>query len=465
MSDYKVNFREMKSRVGIDDIAYALGYRLDRKAGVGRYIELVLGEGGNKRDTLIVSHPNDKAAQTFFRRDGSKGDVVTLIRENLSSFTVSGKDEWQKIAKVMARFANMPEPEYREYVKSAGKSPGVFDASRYEVKPVDTGKIPGLFFRRGLSKATVTALSPFISLIRDRNNGKFEGYNIGFPYTDGKGNEVRGYEIRGHGGYKSKAAGTDSSSSAWVAVPSDKIKLRITVVTALAVFLLKGTYTFAQQTDPTLTGAVFAQTSTLKNIYDKRQKAHEKIIAAETAVTVALDRVHSVENKMLEYLSNAQGAMQNLYQIKRAGELVATEIPQNCSLLLKSVGSNLKGTAIAAIVSDELADAATQMAALYPFMKQLVTSGSYDTGGSDGGKEKHKVNLLSSSERYYIANEVLTRLEAVNTDLFILAWQVRTLSWNDLWFSLDPEGWANVMSGKNIIGGIVADWNRGFSFN
>ena len=232
----------------------------------------------------------------------------------------------------------------------------------------------------------------------------------------------------------------------------NRIKLRITVVTALAVFLLKGADTFAQQTDPTLTGAVFAQTSTLKNIYD-------------TAVTVALDRVHSVEDKMLEYLSNAQGAMQNLYQIKRAGELVATEIPQNCNLLLKSVGSNLKGTAIAAIVSDELADAATQMAALYPFMKQLVTSGSYDTGGSDGGKEKHKVNLLSSSERYYIANEVLTRLEAVNTDLFILAWQVRTLSWNDLWFSLDPEGWASVMSGKNIIGGIVADWNRGFSFN
>lgn len=49
MSDYKVNFREMKSRVGIDDIAYALGYRLDRKAGIGRYIELVLGEGGNKK--------------------------------------------------------------------------------------------------------------------------------------------------------------------------------------------------------------------------------------------------------------------------------------------------------------------------------------------------------------------------------------------------------------------------------
>lgn len=204
-----------------------------------------------------------------------------------------------------------------------------------------------------------------------------------------------------------------------------------------------------------------AQTAELKNLHDKRRKTQEKIIAAETAVTLALDRVHSVEDKMLEYLSNAQGAIQNLYQIKRAGELVLTEIPQNCSLLAKSVAGNIKGTAIAAIVSDELADAATQMAALYPFMKQLVTSGTYNVTGADGTNEKHKVNLLSSAERYYIANEVVTRLETINTDLFILAWQVRTLSWNDLWFSLDPEGWASVMSGKNIIGGIVAEWNRG----
>ena len=218
----------------------------------------------------------------------------------------------------------------------------------------------------------------------------------------------------------------------------------------------------AQQMDPALTATVIAQTTELKNIHKKRKKTQEKIIAAEAAVTVALDRVHSVEEKMLNYLSNAQGAMQNLYQIKRAGELVAKEIPQNCNLLLKSVGSNLKGTAIAAMVSDELADAATQMAALYPFMKQLVTSGKYDVTGADGKNEKHKVNLLNSSERYYIANEVVSRLEAINTDLFILAWQVRTLSWNDLWFSLDPEGWANVMSGKNIIGGLVAEWNQGY---
>lgn len=219
--------------------------------------------------------------------------------------------------------------------------------------------------------------------------------------------------------------------------------------------LMSGLPSVAQQTDPTLTATVILQTEELKSIHKKRKSTQEKIIAAEAAVTVALDRVHNVENKMLEYLSNAQGAMQNLYQIKRAAELVATEIPKNCDLLRKSVKGNLKGTAIAALVSDELTDAAAQ----YPFMKQLVTSGTYNVTNMEGNTEKHKVNLLNSAERYYIANEVVTRLEAINTDLFILAWQVRTLSWNDLWFSLDPEGWASVMSGKNIVNGLILEWN------
>jgi len=237
---------------------------------------------------------------------------------------------------------------------------------------------------------------------------------------------------------------------------------KLTLLAAAFGLMAGETPLFAQQTDPALTSAVLGQTAALKQIHKKRKKTQEKIIAAEVAVTASMERIHQVENKMLDYLSNAQGAMQNLYQIKRAGELVTREIPQNSSLLLKSIGGHLNGTAIAAMVSDELTDAATQMAALFPFMKQLVTSGKYNVTGDDGKNEKHKVNLLNASERYYIANEVVSRLEAINTDLFLLAWQVRTLSWNDLWFSLDPEGWANVMSGKSIIGGIVAEWNQGY---
>ena len=209
---------------------------------------------------------------------------------------------------------------------------------------------------------------------------------------------------------------------------------------------------FAQQTDPVLTGAVAAQSVMLEKIFSDREKTQKKIIAAEAAVTVAMERMHKVEDQMLEYLQNAQGAMQNLYQIKRAAELVTTEIPQNMNLVRQSLPGHLKGTAIAMLVSDELTDAATQ----------LVTSGSYNVSDYDEKgnpvNKKHKVNLLNSAERYYVANEVVTKLEDINTDLWLLAWQIRTFSWNDLWYGLDPDGWATVMSGKAIVEGLIYEW-------
>lgn len=82
---------------------------------------------------------------------------------------------------------------------------------------------------------------------------------------------------------------------------------RIRWLLPLGLLFVGGLSGYAQQTDPTLTAAVLAQTAELKSIHKKRKKTQEQIIAAETAVTVALDRVHKVENKMLEYLSNAQG--------------------------------------------------------------------------------------------------------------------------------------------------------------
>jgi hypothetical protein len=112
-------------------------------------------------------------------------------------------------------------------------------------------------------------------------------------------------------------------------------------------------YGFAQQTDPLLTGAVTTQTEMLKKLFKKREKTQQAIIASEANVFLAMDRMHSLENKMLGYLQNAQGAMQNIYQFKRAAELVGVEIPKNMALLRKSLPGNLKGTAIAEMVSEE----------------------------------------------------------------------------------------------------------------
>lgn len=135
-----VNFKDLKAKVGVDDIAYYLGYRLDRSAGVGRYIEMVLPDTTEHKDKLIIKSPKEKAAQTYFRRNGAKGgDVVSLIRENINSFHETGKNEWEIIGKVMARFANEPIPDYgdSQYLAKVGYSDSrVFEPKRYETKEV-----------------------------------------------------------------------------------------------------------------------------------------------------------------------------------------------------------------------------------------------------------------------------------------------------------------------------------------
>lgn len=218
------------------------------------------------------------------------------------------------------------------------------------------------------------------------------------------------------------------------------------------------------QIDPALSVAIGAQTAELKKLYDNRSKLQTQIVAAEATITLTMDRVHAVENKMLEYLSNASAAVQNLHQIKQAAQLVSVDIPRNINKLSSSVKHNMKGTVIALFVSNKITDTYTEMATLLPFMSQLVTSGSYDIDKRDENGnmvvEKKKVNLLNAAERYYIANEVVTRLKSISNNLFILAWQISTLNLNDLFFKYDVEGWMNLTSGKIITEQVIRDWKN-----
>lgn len=237
------------------------------------------------------------------------------------------------------------------------------------------------------------------------------------------------------------------------------------IVLMFSLCCLSSTTSFAGvQVDPALTSAITLQMNTLKNIYSKREKTQKQIIEAEAAVTLALDRMHKVESKVLDYMSNVQGAFQNLYQIKRAGELVVRDIPSNMNNVRRAIKvGGFQGAFLATTVDDQLNNMTMDMMSLYPFLKQLVTSGTYNTTDYDNQgnliNKKNKVNLLNSAERYYICNTVVDKLENINTSLYLLSWEIQTMRWRDLFFKLDPEGWAAVMSGKNIVEGIVSDWN------
>ena len=122
----------------------------------------------------------------------------------------------------MAHFANEPIPDYgdSQYLTKAGYTGNtVFDPKRYETKDVNgaPSEVMAFFAQRGINEETVSAFAPFIKQIRDNSHTTYKQFNIGFPYTEAGKDKVVGYEIRGFGSFKSKAAGTNSTTGAWIA--------------------------------------------------------------------------------------------------------------------------------------------------------------------------------------------------------------------------------------------------------
>ena len=221
-------------------------------------------------------------------------------------------------------------------------------------------------------------------------------------------------------------------------------------LTAMAVLLTVTLTSHAQQTDPALTAAVTGQTFTLKSLFDARKSTQQKILTATGIEEVQLKQLHDIEKKVLDYMANVSGLMQNLYQVKRTTELVTVEIPRNISAVSKATKGQLKGTGIALAVSDEIRSVYTEIGSLSALCTSLVKTKTVDG---------NKVNLLNAAERYWLCEKIVSSLEDINSALYVLSWQIQYLSWEDLWRGLDPETWCNYMQGRWMAESCIRDWD------
>ena len=226
-----------------------------------------------------------------------------------------------------------------------------------------------------------------------------------------------------------------------------RIRIRYVLTTMLLMVALSS---HAQQTDPALAAAVAAQTVTLSTLFDARKSTQQKILTATGIEEVQLKQLHDIEKKVLDYMANVTGLMQNLYQVKRTTELVTVEIPRNISAVSQATKGHLKGTAIALAVSDEIRSVYTEIGSLSALCTSLVKTKTVDG---------NKVNLLNAAERYWLCEKIVNSLEDINSALYILSWQIQYLSWEDLWRGLDPDTWANYMQGKWMAESCIRDWD------
>jgi hypothetical protein len=214
-------FKDFKDKVSVEDVAYSLGYRLDRRAGIGRYVEMNIRDGaGRKADAIIISRLHDRKDQRYFHRNGSRGgDVIDLIRENLPAFGASGASEGEQLLNAMARLSGGEalhgEPALAE-CKDLPRAP--FDERRFIMEPASENleNVMHYFRYRNIADETVERFKPFLFLVTD-TKAKYKFRNLGFPYRQPGSDKIAGFELRGYQDFKSKATGTDSTHAAWIA--------------------------------------------------------------------------------------------------------------------------------------------------------------------------------------------------------------------------------------------------------
>ena len=80
-------------------------------------------------------------------------------------------------------------------------------------------------------------------------------------------------------------------------------------------------------------------------------------------------------------------------------------------------------------------------------------------GQGTAEKKNDGYNLLDRYERLTLANSIYTGLMEIRYKVEGMMLMAQYAAVNDLFFAIDPEGWANIVTMKNQVGGLIRDWN------
>ena len=80
-------------------------------------------------------------------------------------------------------------------------------------------------------------------------------------------------------------------------------------------------------------------------------------------------------------------------------------------------------------------------------------------GQGTAEKKNDGYNLLDRYERLTLTNTIYTGLMEIRYKVEGMMLMAQYATADDLFFAIDPEGWANVVTMKNRVGGLIRDWN------
>lgn len=207
-----------------------------------------------------------------------------------------------------------------------------------------------------------------------------------------------------------------------------------------------------------------------------------KIVASNAASQKLVEDQHNMrldsiasKKKKVELYSVSMATIKELYKLtmenvsgfgtesryyKEIG-LCAFDIVRNVPELAKTVNKAKFSNKLLCL--NELGNLVTETQQLVGNFVNIVNNGKITNplkGEAAAGKKDDGYNLLDRYERMSLANGIYTNLMEIRYKVEGMLLMARYATMSDLFFAIDPEGWANVMAMRNSVDGLVMDWNR-----
>lgn len=211
--------------------------------------------------------------------------------------------------------------------------------------------------------------------------------------------------------------------------------------------------------DPKTIEQVGINMASQKAIEDEHNKRLDSIASKQRKLeqyTVSMATIKELYKLTLENISGFETESKYYVEIGRCALDIILVVPELAKVVGKAKFTNKL------LCLNELSNIVTETQQLVADFVNIVNNAKVRNplkGNATAESISDGYNLLDRYERLTLANRIYSDLMNIRYKVQGMMAMARYATMNDLFFAIDPEGWANIVVMTNQVNGLVNDWN------
>ena len=243
-------------------------------------------------------------------------------------------------------------------------------------------------------------------------------------------------------------------------VKSKFIKLRFVLSMLLLVIASTPMYAgWKVVIDKNCVKVVTSNTASQKLIEDQHNQRLDSITAKKKKVELYSVSMATIKELYKLSMENISGFGTESLYYKEIGSC-AFDILKDVPELVSTVGKAKFANKLLCL--NELGNLVAETQQLVGNFVNIVNNAKVQNplkGEATAERKSDGYNLLDRYERLTLANRIYTDLMEIRYKVEGMMLMAQYATADDLFFAIDPEGWANVVTMKNRVGSLVQSWN------